>query len=144
MFGARCQAELHPPLKPQKYAIQAADALAQAHAAGGRAANGSRRAMMYTGSHMATTTITIRLPVTVKRRLDRLARSTARSRSFLVADAIADYLRSQEWQVQRIREGLADVQAGRVIPHEEVERWLDSWGSEHEWPKEPTSSSSPP
>lgn len=83
---------------------------------------------------MATTTITIRLPVTVKRRLDRLARSTARSRSFLAADAIAGYLRSQEWQLQRICEGLSDLKAGRVIPHQEVEKWLESWGSEHELP----------
>jgi predicted transcriptional regulator len=80
---------------------------------------------MCTGAYIATTTITIRLPVTLKQRLDRLARKTARSRSFLAADAIADYLKSQEWQLGRIREGLADVKAGRVIPHEEVEAWLD-------------------
>ncbi len=33
-----------------------------------------------------------------------------------------------------ILEGLADVDAGRVIPHEEVERWLASWGTENELP----------
>ena len=90
--------------------------------------------MMYTGSYMATTTITIRLPITVKQRLDRLARRTARSRSFLAADAIADYVKSQEWQLGHIREGLADVKARRVISHEEVEAWLESWGSEQELP----------
>ena len=83
---------------------------------------------------MSSTTITIRLPVAVRRRLDRLARATARSRSFLAADAIADYVKTQEWQLQRIREGLASVKAGRVVPHEEVEKWLDSWGADHELP----------
>ena len=89
---------------------------------------------MYTGNYMSSTTITIRLPVAVRRRLDRLARATARSRSYLAADAIADYVKTQEWQLQRIREGVADLRAGRVIPHEEVEKWLDSWGTEHELP----------
>jgi hypothetical protein len=36
---------------------------------------------------MATPTITIRLPVTVKQRLDRLARRTLRSRSYLAIAA---------------------------------------------------------
>lgn len=79
---------------------------------------------------MSTTTITIRLPVKVKRRLDRLARATARSRSWLAASAVAGYVDSQEW----IREGLAAAMAGRVVPHEKVEEWLDSWGSGRELP----------
>ena len=83
---------------------------------------------------MATTTVTIRLPVTVKRRLDRLARSTARSRSWLATSAISDYVRLQEWQLRRIREGLAAVKAGRVVSHEKVEAWMDSWGTDHELP----------
>ena len=83
---------------------------------------------------MSSTTITIRLPVAVRRRLDRLARATARSRSFLAADAIADYVKTQEWQLQRIREGLEAVKEGHVVPHEEVEKWLDSWGADDEPP----------
>jgi predicted transcriptional regulator len=82
----------------------------------------------------ATTSITVRLPLKVKRRLDKLARSTARSRSVLAANAISDYVHSQEWQLQRIREGIADAKAGRVIPHEKVDAWLKSWGTDHELP----------
>jgi predicted transcriptional regulator len=33
-----------------------------------------------------------------------------------------------------VEEARADVQAGRVIPYEDVRRWLLSWGTEHETP----------
>ena len=26
-------------------------------------------------------------------------------------------------------EGMADIAAGRVVPHEEVAAWLDTWGT---------------
>ncbi len=31
-------------------------------------------------------------------------------------------------------EGLADIAAGRVVPHDEVARWLDTWGTPDETP----------
>jgi predicted transcriptional regulator len=41
---------------------------------------------------------------------------------------------SDEEERQRTREaiarGRADVPAGRVVDHDDVQRWVDSWGSE--------------
>lgn len=31
-------------------------------------------------------------------------------------------------------EGLADIEARRVVPHEAVARWLDTWGTPDEAP----------
>ena len=31
-------------------------------------------------------------------------------------------------------EGMADIAAGRVVPHAEVSAWLDSWGTPDEKP----------
>lgn len=31
-------------------------------------------------------------------------------------------------------EGLADIEAGRVVPHDEVAAWLDTWGTPDEKP----------
>ena len=31
-------------------------------------------------------------------------------------------------------EGLADIAAGRVVPHEEVAAWLNTWGTPDEKP----------
>ena len=46
-----------------------------------------------------STTMTIRLEDQVKDRLDRLAESTQRSRSFLAAEAIREFVENNEWQV---------------------------------------------
>lgn len=81
-----------------------------------------------------TATLTVRLPTEIEARLDRLAKTTSISKSRLGADAMVAYLDEQEHQLERIREGLADAEAGRVVSHGEVARWLDSWGSEDELP----------
>jgi predicted transcriptional regulator len=33
-----------------------------------------------------------------------------------------------------VEEARADIRAGRVIPYEQVRRWLLSWGTDHEAP----------
>ena len=81
-----------------------------------------------------TATLTVHLPTEIEARLDRLARTTSVSKSRLAADAIVAYLDEQEHRLERIREGLADAKAGRVVSHEEVARWLESWGTEDELP----------
>jgi len=51
---------------------------------------------MYTQKHvmkdMASTTFTIRVDSAVKKRLEKLAKSTGRSRSYLAAQALSEYL----------------------------------------------------
>ncbi|MGZ8299750.1 MAG: CopG family ribbon-helix-helix protein [Rhodoplanes sp.] len=44
----------------------------------------------------------MRVDSSVKRRLEKLAKSTGRSRSFLAAEAIDAYLDVNEWQVDGI------------------------------------------
>ena len=62
---------------------------------------------------MTSTTLTIRVDESDKARLDALARSTGRSRSFLAAEAIAEYLSVNEWQIEAIRTAIAETRAGR-------------------------------
>jgi predicted transcriptional regulator len=81
-----------------------------------------------------TATLILRLPTEIEARLERLAKATSLSKSKLATEAIVAYLDEQEHQLQKIREGLADAEAGRVVSHEEVARWLDSWGAENELP----------
>jgi predicted transcriptional regulator len=87
---------------------------------------------MRTQNTNVTTTFTIRVPAEVKRRLDRLAKATSRSRSWLAADAVANYVVEQDWQLAEIDEGVGDADAGRVVAHAEVRRWLSSWGAGNE------------
>jgi predicted transcriptional regulator len=67
-----------------------------------------------------TTTITVRVPVALKQKLDRLAGATRRSRSFLAAEALEIYTRYELEIVEGILRGIEDVEAGRVVPHEEA------------------------
>lgn len=77
-----------------------------------------------------TSTLTLRISEDVKSRLDRLARSTRRSKSFLAAEAIAGYVHANAWQVEEIEKSLQEARAGEPgIPHDKVAAWLDSWGS---------------
>lgn len=80
----------------------------------------------------STTTVTIRIPRKLKSRLNKLAESTARSRSWLAAHALEIYVEDQEWQIAEIRKGIADMEAGRIVSHKKVSRWLRSWGTKRE------------
>ncbi len=64
--------------------------------------------------------------------LEELSRSTDRPRSWLLEQALDSYLDSQAWQIAQIEEGVADADAGRVIPHERVREWLLTWGGDEE------------
>lgn len=69
-----------------------------------------------------TTTLTIRIPVEMKEQLSALGKSSRRSNSFLAAEAVADYIAREKQIIAMIQEGLDDVGAGRVVPHEQVMR----------------------
>ncbi len=77
-------------------------------------------------------TISLRLKLPSKKRLEKLAERTGRSRSFLAMQAIDDYLDAQEWQVEGIRASLRSADAGRVVDHSRVAAWAASWGSKKE------------
>jgi predicted transcriptional regulator len=79
--------------------------------------------MTTSGHGMAeSTTLTIRLSAATKDRLAELAGRMRRTRSFLAAEAIADYVARELAIIEKIEQGRADVRAGRVVPHEEVAR----------------------
>ncbi len=80
---------------------------------------------------MATTTlISVRVPENIAKRLAGLAKSVTRSKSFLAAKAIEEYLDLHEWQVQAIHAGLDEVKQNSVVDLEEVKReWGLSLGS---------------
>jgi len=69
---------------------------------------------------LSTTTLTVRLPPEVKGRLDLLAERTRRTQSYLAGEAIASYVAHELALIEGIQEGLNDVRAGRVTPHDQV------------------------
>ena len=67
-----------------------------------------------------TEPITIRAASELVAELDALAAATDRSRNYIVVQALQQYVATNTWQVERIREGLAAADAGDVLDAEEV------------------------
>ena len=83
---------------------------------------------------MPSTTFTVRVEPAVKRRLEKLAKTTGRTRSFLAAAALSDYLDANEWQVAGVKRAIASLDRGEGIPHNQVKDWVNSWGRKRERP----------
>ena len=83
---------------------------------------------------MPSTTFTVRVGPRVKRRLEMLAKSTGRSRSFLTAEALSEYLDANEWQVEGIKRAMSSLDRGEGNSHKEVKDWVGSWGRKRERP----------
>ena len=75
------------------------------------------------GDIMAQTeSLHIRVPQEIRQELDQLAAITDKSRNKLVAEALEQYLDVQRWQIETVRQRLAEAESGDVefIPHEVV------------------------
>ena len=72
-------------------------------------------------SEADTAIITTRIDMALKARLEALARSTKRSKSYLAAEAIAAYVELNEWQIAEIEAGIAELDRGDVLSEEEAE-----------------------
>ena len=81
-----------------------------------------------------STTLTIRVEDGLAEQLAKIAIATKRSRSFLAAEAVREYVKEEAIFLEHAQAGRRDVAAGRVVPHEEVMKWMDSLGTEKELP----------
>ncbi|MDR0239750.1 MAG: ribbon-helix-helix protein, CopG family [Deltaproteobacteria bacterium] len=73
-------------------------------------------------------TITARLDTDTQTRLERLAAATSRSRSWLVAEAVKQYVAEQSWQMEAIEEGIREADAGNFASDDEVKEAFGRWG----------------
>jgi RHH-type transcriptional regulator, rel operon repressor / antitoxin RelB len=74
-----------------------------------------------------STILTLRVDEKLKKKLDKLAKSTQRSRSFLAAEAIRDYVELNEWQIQEIQKGIREADAGNFATDEEIAAMRKKW-----------------
>ena len=73
---------------------------------------------------MGSTTLTVRMDEETKERLDSFARMLERSKSYVVAHAIEDYLEVNEWQVGETSAGMAEADKGGLVGHDKVKsKW---------------------
>lgn len=77
---------------------------------------------------MSNTTVTARLDAETKKKLELLAGTTARSKSFLISEAVRDYLKEQAWQIDAIKEGIDQADAGNFASNDEIKSTFTKWG----------------
>lgn len=81
---------------------------------------------------MSNAVFTLRLPDDVKADLERLARATNRSKSYLAARAIAAYVRANAWQIEALQKAAREADQGAFVSGQAVDAWLESWGTDEE------------
>jgi len=73
-------------------------------------------------------TVTARLDADTQAQLEKLVAATSRSRSWLVAEAIRQYVAEQSWQVEAIQEGVRQADEGKFASDQEVAGAFARWG----------------
>jgi predicted transcriptional regulator len=79
---------------------------------------------------MSLKTITFRTPEEKAAALDSIAAMQQRDRSFILNEAVDQYLSLQEYHLALIDEGIRADDAGDVIPHSEVVKMVAAWSKQ--------------
>lgn len=74
-----------------------------------------------------SSTMTIRIEADLKARLDKLAAATHRSKSFLAAEAVREYIELNEWQLEEIQKAVTEADAGDFASEESVNAVFGKW-----------------
>jgi predicted transcriptional regulator len=77
-----------------------------------------------------TKVLTAHVPLPLAEKVDQMAARLERSRGWIVKQALSAWIEQEEERSRLTREGLADVDAGRVIDHQAVQAWADSLGTD--------------
>ena len=81
-----------------------------------------------------TKVFTAHVPLALAEKVDQLATRLERSRGWIVKQALAAWIAQEEEHSRLTREALADVDAGRVIEHRDVQGWANSLGTDEPLP----------
>jgi RHH-type transcriptional regulator, rel operon repressor / antitoxin RelB len=84
--------------------------------------------MIYNVYIMAESSVlTLRLDSKLKKQLDRLSKAMDRSRSFVAAQAIQEFVTLNEWQIGEIKKALVEADKGDIASDEEVQQTVKRW-----------------
>lgn len=62
----------------------------------------------------------VRFDPEIRERLDKMAEQMGRPRAWIIKEAVAQYLERETWYLAEVQKGIDDVEAGRVISHDEI------------------------
>ena len=81
-----------------------------------------------------TAPVSVRLPEALNEQVTEVATALDRPRSWVIEQAVRDYVTVQQWQLIAIDEGIRAADAGEVVGHEDVVKWVRSWDRADELP----------
>jgi predicted transcriptional regulator len=73
---------------------------------------------------------TVTLPESLVKRLEKISSSSRLTPQALIEQAVSDRLNYEEWALEQIDAGLADIEAGRVLSDDEF--WTKIASSRYE------------
>lgn len=78
---------------------------------------------------------TVRLQADIEQRLEAIASRLHRSKSWVINQALSEYIEKQQLEHERWQQTLDAMESaaqGKVVDASEVHGWLNSWGSDSE------------
>jgi predicted transcriptional regulator len=81
-----------------------------------------------------TAPVSVRLESALNDQVTAIAAALDRPKSWVIEQAVRDFVAIQEWQLAAIDAGISAADAGSVIAHEDVVAWVQSWGQPNELP----------
>lgn len=75
---------------------------------------------------MSTRVVTAHIPSELAEQIDQLAVRLDRPKGWIVKQALTSWVALEAKREQLTREGLADVDAGRVVDHASISGWAKS------------------
>ena len=76
---------------------------------------------------MAKQGISLRIDDEKIEEIDKLAKSSRRDRTFIINEAIESYLETNRWQIEHIKESLAQAERGEFVSTAEADKALKKW-----------------
>ncbi len=73
-------------------------------------------------------TLTVRIAPAKRRKLDKVATARKVDRSAVISEALDQYLAFEQWQLERIKEGLRQANAGEFATEDEVRKAFARFG----------------
>jgi RHH-type rel operon transcriptional repressor/antitoxin RelB len=67
-----------------------------------------------------TDILTLQLDSKLKKKLDKLSKAIERSRSYLAAEAIREFVTLNEWQIEKTKRAIVQADAGDFAADEEA------------------------
>lgn len=81
-----------------------------------------------------TKVLTAHVPLPLAEKLDQIAARLERSRGWIMKQALSAWIEQEEERSRLTREAMADVDAGSIINHQDVQAWANSLSSDKPLP----------